>query len=66
MKHRVLRLPEIKAKTGLSRSTIYGLISRGRFPGSIALGPRAVGWIESEIDEWLTKRIEASRSGSGK
>ena len=59
--HNILRLPAIKTRTGLSRSTIYLRISEGSFPRSISLGGRAVGWIESEIDEWLEQQIEASR-----
>ena len=61
MSTNILRLPTIKARTGLSRSTIYLRISEGRFPKPICLGGRAVGWIESEIDDWLNNQIEASR-----
>jgi len=50
----ILRLPTVKARTGLSRSTIYLRISEGHFPTPIPLGGRAVGWIETEIDDWLT------------
>lgn len=64
MPTRILRLPEVKERTGLSRSTIYLYIARGAFPGSISLGPRAVGWIESEIEEWLQGRIQANRGRS--
>ncbi len=61
MTHRILRLPAVKARTGLSRSTIYLRISEGRFPRPVSLGGRAVGWIEAEVDAWLTRQIEASR-----
>jgi prophage regulatory protein len=57
----ILRLPTVKARTGLSRSTIYLRISEGRFPRPVSLGSRAVGWIESEINTWLAERIAASR-----
>jgi prophage regulatory protein len=59
----ILRLPTVKARTGLSRSTIYLRISEGHFPTPIPLGGRAVGWIETEIDDWLTQQIEACRPG---
>ena len=49
----VLRLPQVKAKTGLGRSTIYAQEEAGVFPPSFCLGPRAVGWIESEVDAVL-------------
>ena len=58
---RILRLPLVRERTGLSRSSIYVRISEGRFPKPISLGERAVGWLESEITEWLNRRIEASR-----
>ena len=58
----ILRLPEVKARTGLSRSTIYLKMAEGSFPEPIALGARSVGWIESEIDAWIARRIEQSRS----
>lgn len=61
MAHKILRLPIVKDRTGLSRSTIYLHISKGIFPAPISLGERAVGWLESDIDEWLAKKIEASK-----
>ena len=59
---RFLRLPEVMARTGLSRSTIYVRVAGGCFPRPIALGGRAVGWIEAEIEEWVAERIAESRS----
>ena len=61
MTHNILRLPAVKARTGLSRSTIYLRISEGRFPKPVSLGGRAVGWVEAEVDDWLNEQIEASR-----
>ena len=57
----ILRLPIVKARTGLSRSTIYLRIAEGSFPKPVSLGGRAVGWIESEIDDWLKAQIQKSR-----
>lgn len=61
MAYNILRLPAVKARTGLSRSTIYNRISEGKFPEPVSLGGRAVGWIEAEIQDWLAERIQASR-----
>ena len=61
---RFLRLPEVLERTGLSRSTIYVRLEQGRFPRPVSLGGRAVGWIESEVDEWIRQRIEESRDGA--
>ena len=57
----ILRLPVVKARIGLSRSLIYSMIAAGEFPAQISLGKRAIGFIESEIEAWLSSRIEASR-----
>ena len=60
----ILRLPIVKARTGLSRSTIYLRISEGRFPKPVSLGGRAVGWVETEINDWLNQQIESSRKAA--
>ena len=57
----ILRFPAVKARTGLSRSTIYLRIAEGSFPKPVSLGGRAVGWIEAEVNDWLKQQIEASR-----
>ena len=54
---RFVRLPEVMARTGLSRNTIYVRVAEGRFPKPVPLGARSVGWIESELDEWFSDRI---------
>jgi len=61
MPHTILRLPAVRVTTGLSRSSIYQGIADGTFPRPVNLGRRAVGWLELEIQEWLQRRIEASR-----
>lgn len=60
----ILRLPAVKARTGLSRSTLYLRISEGRFPKAISLGGRAVGWIEAEVNDGLDQQIETSRKAT--
>jgi prophage regulatory protein len=62
MMHTILRLPAVKASTGLSRSTIYLRVAEGTFPKPVSLGGRAVGWLEAEIQDWLLRRIEARRN----
>ena len=59
--NRFLRLPEVLARTGLSRSTIYVRLAAGCFPQPVSLGGRTVGWIEAEVDEWVRERIAESR-----
>ena len=50
---RVLRLRDVKARTGQATSTIYAAMASGKFPRPIPLGERAVGWLEAEIDSWI-------------
>ena len=61
MSHKILRLPEVQIKTGLSRSTIYLRMAKGSFPKTISLGERAIGWLNSDVDQWLDERIAASK-----
>ena len=61
MANTILRLPAVKTRTGLSRSTIYLRVSEGTFPRPVSLGARAVGWLESEIEAWLSALVQRSR-----
>lgn len=60
---RVLRLPAVIRRVGLSRSTIYNRQRDGSFPHAVKLGPRAVGYIEQEIDQWIGNACQR-REGS--
>lgn len=55
----ILRLRDVQQRTGLSRSTLYLLISRDDFPRQVRLSARAVGWRESEINDWIANRPAA-------
>ncbi len=57
MTHTILRLPAVKAATGLSRSTIYLRIMHGVFTRPVSLGGRAVGWPAHEVAELNAARI---------
>jgi prophage regulatory protein len=52
----VVRMRQLVALVGLSRSTIYVLVSKGRFPVPIRLGDKAVGWRIDEIEQWVNAR----------
>ncbi|WP_368759429.1 helix-turn-helix transcriptional regulator [Klebsiella pneumoniae] len=62
MSHSLIRLPEVQRRTGYSKAWIYRLMAEQRFSSSIKIGSRAIAFIESEIDEWISERIESSRS----
>ncbi|AOE83086.1 helix-turn-helix transcriptional regulator [Pseudomonas sp. TCU-HL1] len=55
---KVIRLQQVMEMTGLGRSTVYKYVSENWFPKPIPLGGRSVGWLESEVDEWILDRIE--------
>lgn len=57
VKPRFLRLAEVVYRTGLSRSSIYDEIAKGEFPGNRKLSARSVGWIESEVEAWIARRM---------
>ena len=50
------RLPAVVQATGLGRSTIYRLVASGAFPSPVHLGPRAVAWRWTDLDEWSASR----------
>ena len=54
---RLLRLPEVRQKVGLSRSAIYKLIAEGQFPRQIAIGPRTVAWCQEDLERWIEARL---------
>lgn len=64
MGNKILRLPDVRNQTGLSRSTIYLWVSQGNFPKPISLGGRAIGWCSGEIENWINQKIESSRGES--
>ena len=53
---KILRLPALLARVGLSPATIYRMISNGELPRSVRIGVRATGWRSDEIDDWLASR----------
>jgi prophage regulatory protein len=54
---RYIRLPEVKERTGLGKTTLYGMVKDGEFPAPVKLAGRAVGWVESEVDQWAAARL---------
>ena len=54
----IIRLKQVKARTGLSRTTIYRFMSINEFPKQIKLGPKSSGWLIDEVDEWIKRQIQ--------
>jgi prophage regulatory protein len=58
----LIRLPEVMRRTGLGRTSVYHLMSKGEFPRSLSLSPRMCSWVASEIDQWIRERIASCRA----
>lgn len=54
----IIRLKQVKAMTGLSRTTIYRFMSINEFPKQIKLGPKSSGWLIDKVDEWIKRQIQ--------
>ena len=63
---RMIRLPELLMRTGLSASSVYRSVRRGDLPRPVTLGPNAVGWRLSEVLAWLAARPAVSNAGGGR
>lgn len=59
MARRLIRLPLVIERAGLSKSTIYARATAGTFPKPVSLGNSLSAWVESEVDEWVEARIAA-------
>ena len=61
--NKIIRMPKVREITGLGTTAIYDRIKDGSFPQKINLGSRAIGFLESDIQLWISERIEASQVG---
>lgn len=59
---KIMRLRQVEETTGLKKTAIYARITEGRFPQPVNLDGKAVGWVESEIQDWLAERVAARPS----
>lgn len=75
MPQTLIRREQVTAKTGLGCSAIYARMTFNpkrpndydpTFPKPVKIGARSVAWVESEVDEWINARVEASRKGVNK
>lgn len=61
---RIIRFKQLKDRVPYSRMHIYRLEKAGCFPRRVSLGPNSVGWLESEVDEWIASRTTARNSSN--
>lgn len=55
----LLRIKDVLARTGLSRSTMYAMITDGRFPAPVKLSVRCAAWPSDKVDAWIAERLAA-------
>lgn len=58
VERRILRRSDVERKTGLKRAFLYNLMREGKFPKSVRIGVRAVGWDALEVDQWIADRLK--------
>lgn len=63
-KERLLRLPEVRARTGMGTTTVYRRMTEGTFPRPVEIGGGRVAWPETQIDAWIAAQIAASSAKS--
>ena len=61
-RERLIRLPEVIAQTGLNRNSVYQIDD---FPRPLKVGARASAWVQSEVQEWIQKRIRQRGNNDG-
>ena len=57
----LIKLPEVRRITTLSRSEIYRRIAAGTFPKQIKLGAKSVAWLESDISQWIAEQVGSTK-----
>ena len=62
---RLIRVPEVLALIGVSRSTLYAMVAEGQFPRPVKIGHRSVGWPARDVQSWLDNRPVAKAPTPG-
>ena len=57
----IVRMPNVLVMTGMSKPSVYRMMKTGTFPRRIQLSPGAVGWLRTEIEQWVVDRMAADR-----
>ena len=61
---KLIRLAEVTARTGKTRSRIYEAMAAGEFPRPVKIGERAIAFVEAEVEEWIASRISERDAAS--
>lgn len=65
MQTKIIKIKQVIERTSLSRSAIFAMAARGQFPKQIKLAERSAGWIEAEVEQWLSERINQRQIQGG-
>jgi len=63
---RILRMPSVCEKIGLSAPTVYRMVAAGAFPAPVRIGARATGWVSEQVDAWIEERIAQGNKARAK
>ena len=55
---KLLRLCAVVDRVSLAKSSIYAGVKAGTFPAPYRLSARAVGWLDSYLDKWISERVK--------
>ena len=61
---KVLSASEVAKKTSMSVSNIRRLARNKQFPEPFALTESRYGWLESDVDEWISECVRSYRGGN--
>lgn len=65
MAERFISMDEVLDRIGFSKSHLYRRIAEGSFPQPVPLGPQKIGFLEREVEDWITARLRARDEGEG-
>lgn len=54
----ILRVRRVASRMDVSKSSVYKLVREGKFPRGLKIGERAVGWLETDVDNWIEARAK--------
>lgn len=60
----ILRLPEVIRTLGLSKASVYRMVKAGTFPQSVRLGANTVGWLRTDVEQWVSEKAGARDGGA--
>lgn len=63
MTQRFLKAKEVAERTSVSTAQIYRMVKEGRFPEPVRITDVRRGWIEEEVENWISECVRKNREG---